>query len=113
MLEIVPMNLERLPHETAASLANRRSSEREFPRRTSVRIWIDPLWREFQVLDESEGGLGIFSGTEEGLVRGEFVRVICEITGPREAEIRYVAPHPNGGFSVGLKWSSDADHPAG
>ncbi|MBY0587832.1 hypothetical protein K2X85_11690 [bacterium] len=89
-----------------ATGANRRTAEREFPRRTSVRLFLGDGWREFQVLDESDGGLGIFAGSCEGLLKGSFVLVFCEVLGERKAEIRYAAPHPRGGFHIGLMWAT-------
>ncbi len=89
-----------------ATGADRRTSEREFPRRTSVRLLLSGTWREFQVLDESEGGLGIFSGSTDELQKGSIVDAYCEFAGQRRAAIRYIAPHPRGGFHVGLMWES-------
>lgn len=90
---------------STVSGANRRIHEREFPRRTSVQLFLGNAWREFQVLDESDGGLGIFSGTCDELERGRIVTVQCETRGSRQAEVRYLAPHPRGGFHVGIMWT--------
>lgn len=92
-----------------ATGADRRTSEREFPRRTAVRVMLEGTWREFQVLDESEGGLGIFASDKVGLDRGSFVDVDCEFVGHRRAEIRYIAPHQRGGFHIGLMWDTSQE----
>jgi len=83
---------------------DRRQSEREFPRRTIARIELDGTTQEFQILDESEGGLGVYASTREQFQPNTIVAVAVEADDTRSATVRYVFPHPNGGYQVGLKW---------
>lgn len=83
---------------------DRRQSEREFPRRTMARIEMEGTTQEFQILDESEGGLGVYVSTREEFLPNTIVAVSVEADDKRSAVVRYVFPHPNGGYQVGLKW---------
>ena len=82
----------------------RRNSEREFPRRNIARVDFDGTLHDFQILDESEGGLGIYASSRDRFKSDSVVSVTVEADESRTATVRYISPHPNGGFQVGLQW---------
>ena len=82
----------------------RRNSERAFPRRTIAHINFDGELSDFQILDESDGGLGIYASSRERFISGTVVWVTVEADESRPATVRYISAHPNGGYQVGLQW---------
>lgn len=82
----------------------RRVTEREFPRRTIARVDFDGELHDFQILDESDGGLGIYASSRDRFFSNSVVLVTVEADESRHATVRYISAHPNGGFQIGLKW---------
>jgi hypothetical protein len=91
--------------------AERRTSEREFPRRTTAVVAFERCHLEFQILDESAGGLGIFAPDRQPFNTGKVFPVSVGDDPPRDAEVRYIASLAHGGFHVGLRWSEPAGDP--
>lgn len=93
------------PEEDAiASEYDRRGFQRDFAVRRIAVLEHRETRHEAQILDESEGGLGVFVGQRSGLAEGFRVQVQIDGDPNRTAEIRYVHPLPHGGFHVGLMW---------
>lgn len=84
---------------------DRRTAERAFPRRRTAALEVQGERFELQLLDESEGGLGLYCGSRLELANGDIVFVHVDGQNPRSAEVRYVRPLSNGGFHVGLQWT--------
>jgi hypothetical protein len=82
----------------------RRQFERAFPRRTTARVEINGLLHDFQILDESDGGIGLYSGMGEQFLQDSVVLVTVATDEARQAIVRYISHHPNGGYQVGLQW---------
>ena len=84
--------------------SDKRQSEREFPRRVTAQVSCRNTVREFQILDESSGGLGLFSPDDESLREGDAVAVTIAGCPPRDAVVCYVRAHAHGGYHIGLQW---------
>lgn len=99
------MSADRFDPDSESTTLNRRVFEREFPRRRTATIEAERFQLEVQMLDESDGGVGVYSSQRVELVAGLFVSVYIDGQPARTAEVRYVHPHSHGGFHIGLKWS--------
>lgn len=86
----------------------RRHFDRVFPRRTSLTVGVDGKHLELQILNESDGGVGLFSASDGVLSVGSKVEVRQGAEHSRQAVVRYIHPHPNGGYQIGLMWADDA-----
>lgn len=83
---------------------DRRQFEREFSRRAIAFLDSGKQSHELQIIDESDGGLGCFTGLRIHLNSGDIVTVRIEGDPPRQAVVRYLMDHPRGGMHVGLQW---------
>lgn len=96
------------------SADDRRSSDRDFSARSVATIISNDQSIVCQILDESNGGLGLFVSNQPPFTQADTVMV--HITGrqARSAEVRYVRPHHRGGFQIGLHWIADrGSNPSG
>ncbi|MFO0946825.1 MAG: PilZ domain-containing protein [Planctomycetota bacterium] len=85
----------------------RRHHERVFPNRLVATVLTASEKRELRLMDVSEGGLGFFCSAIGSLEVGGQISVIMEAEAPREAIVRYITPHPHGGFHVGVEWKAN------
>lgn len=98
---------EEWPQDNQAAMSlesDRRTAERAFPRRRTAGLEVNGERYDLQLLDESDGGLGVYCGTQLGLTNRSTVLVHVDGQEPRRAEVRYVRPHSHGGYHIGLMW---------
>ena len=95
---------DRTENDAIAGEFDRRSRRRDFAVRRIAFLELRETRLEAQILDESEGGLGVFVGRRSGLSEGLRIQVHLDGDPTRTAEIRYVHTMPHGGFHVGLMW---------
>lgn len=86
--------------------SERRHHERGFPRRLAATVVTASETRELRLMDVSDGGLGFFCPAVGSLEVGGEISVSMDYDPPRDAVIRYIAPHPQGGFHVGVEWKA-------
>jgi hypothetical protein len=81
---------------------DQRHEERDYPRRAAARLLVAEHEHPFQILDESEGGLGLYSADSSGLTVGGAVVVRIAERPDRKGIVRYIHSLPFGGFQIGV-----------
>lgn len=87
----------------------RRTYDREYPRRLVAKVETANGQWSLRILDESAGGIGLFASGPVPLFADQDAVVTIEGQAPRKGSVCYVRPFPSGGYQVGIVWKSSAD----
>lgn len=82
----------------------KRKQPREFPRRATAMLRSRLDQKSFRLLDESEGGIGLFGGEVGMLAVGQAVEVTLSDGTSKHGVITHLRTHERGGFHVGISW---------